>query len=177
MVIYVVLRYSKMQTVTYIYILMLALADEIFLIGIPFLIVTSVQGDWIFGMAMCKIYLTTTSINQFTSSIFLTVLSADRYIAVCHPISAPKYRTSIIARCVSLTAWAASALLMVSCSSCFWRMLKGSCLFYRFVIYQSSRIGPITYVQKICLKLKFYSQQVIKTIGLINVVILEFASL
>ena len=64
LVIYVVLRYSKMQTVTYIYILMLALADEIFLIGIPFLIVTSVQGDWIFGMAMCKIYLTTTSINQ-----------------------------------------------------------------------------------------------------------------
>ena len=57
LVIYVVLRYSKMQTVTYIYILMLALADEIFLIGIPFLIVTSVQGDWIFGMAMCKIYL------------------------------------------------------------------------------------------------------------------------
>jgi hypothetical protein len=105
-----------MQTVTYIYILMLAFADEIFLIGIPFLIVTSVQGDWIFGMAMCKIYLTTTSINQFTSSIFLTVLSADRYIAVCHPISAPKYRTSIIARCVSLTAWAASALLMVSVS-------------------------------------------------------------
>jgi len=43
---------------------MLALADEIFLIGIPFLIVTTVQGDWIFGMPMCKIYLTTTSINQ-----------------------------------------------------------------------------------------------------------------
>ena len=41
------------------------------------------------------------------------MLSADRYIAVCHPISAPKYRTPVIARCVSLTAWAASALLMV----------------------------------------------------------------
>ena len=53
------------------------------------------------------------SLLQFTSSIFLTVLSADRYIAVCHPISAPKYRTPVIARCVSLTAWAASALLMV----------------------------------------------------------------
>jgi hypothetical protein len=64
LVIYVVLRYSKMQTVTYIYILMLAVADEIFLIGIPFLIVTSIQGDWIFGLAMCKAYFTTTSINQ-----------------------------------------------------------------------------------------------------------------
>ena len=113
LVIFVVLRYSKMQTVTNIYILMLALADECFLVGIPFLIVTSVHKDWIFGMAMCKIYFTTTSINQFTSSIFLTVMSADRYIAVCHPISSPKFRTPVIARVVSLTAWTASALLMV----------------------------------------------------------------
>ena len=64
LVIYVVLRYSKMQTVTYIYILMLAIADEIFLLGIPFLITTMVRKNWIFGFSMCKIYYTTTSINQ-----------------------------------------------------------------------------------------------------------------
>ncbi len=98
LVIYVVLRYSKMQTVTNLYILNLALADECFLVGIPFLVVTMAKGDWIFGMAMCKIYLTTTSINQFTSSIFLTVMSADRYVAVCHPISSPRFRTNVIAR-------------------------------------------------------------------------------
>ena len=67
LVIYVVLRYSKMQTVTYIYILMLAIADEIFLLGIPFLVVTMVKGYWIFGFSMCKIYYTTTSINQVNS--------------------------------------------------------------------------------------------------------------
>ena len=113
LVIFVVLRYSKMQTVTNIYILMLAIADECFLLGLPFLIVTAVQHDWVFGMPMCKIYQTTTAINQFTSSIFLTVMSADRYIAVCHPISSPKFRTPVIARVVSLTAWTCSALLMV----------------------------------------------------------------
>ena len=75
--------------------------------------VTSWHKEWIFGVAMCKIYMTTTSINQFTSSIFLTVMSADRYVAVCHPISSPKFRTNVIARVVSLTAWATSALLMV----------------------------------------------------------------
>ena len=53
-----------MQTVTYIYILMLAVADEIFLLGLPFLIVTASQKSWIFGLPMCKIYMTTTSINQ-----------------------------------------------------------------------------------------------------------------
>ena len=68
--------------------------------GIPFLVVTSWHKEWIFGVAMCKIYMTTTSINQFTSSIFLTVMSADRYVAVCHPISSPKFRTNVIARSV-----------------------------------------------------------------------------
>ena len=102
-----------MQTVTNMYILNLAIADECFLVGIPFLIATMVKENWIFGNVMCKMYMTTTSINQFTSSIFLTVMSADRYIAVCHPISSPKYRTNVIARVVSLTAWATSALLMV----------------------------------------------------------------
>ena len=40
LVIYVVLRFSKMQTVTNMYILNLAVADEMFLVGLPFLIAT-----------------------------------------------------------------------------------------------------------------------------------------
>lgn len=113
LVIYVVLRYSKMHTVTNMYILNLAIADECFLIGIPFLITTMSLHGWAFGSAMCKAYFITTAINQFTSSIFLTVLSADRYIAVCHPISSPRFRTPLIARLVSLSSWAVSALLML----------------------------------------------------------------
>ncbi|XP_067013267.1 somatostatin receptor type 2-like [Anabrus simplex] len=113
LVIYVVLRFSKMQTVTNMYIVNLAVADECFLIGIPFLLTTMSLQKWPFGDFMCKAYMTTTSINQFTSSIFLTIMSADRYIAVCHPISSPKVRTPIISKVVSLTAWLASAMLVV----------------------------------------------------------------
>lgn len=54
LVIYVVLRYSNMQTVTNMYILNLAIADECFLIGIPFLITTMNLRHWPFGSAMCK---------------------------------------------------------------------------------------------------------------------------
>lgn len=113
LVIYVVLRFSKMHTVTNTYILHLAIADECFLVGIPFLIATMFLREWPFGTTMCKIYFTTTSINQITSSLFLMVLSADRYIAVCHPISSPKFRTGIIAKVVSLSAWLLSAFLML----------------------------------------------------------------
>lgn len=98
-------RFSKMHTVTNTYILHLAVADECFLVGIPFLIATMSFGQWPFGMTMCKIYFTTTSINQITSSLFLMVLSADRYVAVCHPISSPRFRTGIIAKVVSLSVW------------------------------------------------------------------------
>nr|AOV81581.1 allatostatin receptor type C [Carausius morosus] len=113
LVIYVVLRFSKMQTVTNMYIVNLAVADECFLIGVPFLLATMNLRIWPFGSIMCKAYMTTTSINQFTSSIFLTIMSADRYIAVCHPISAPKVRTPLISKVVSASAWTASALLMI----------------------------------------------------------------
>ncbi|XP_046399005.1 somatostatin receptor type 5-like [Ischnura elegans] len=113
LVIYVVLRYSKMQTVTNMYIVNLAVADECFLIGIPFLLTTMNMQHWPFGDALCKLYMTTTSINQFTSSIFLTIMSADRYVAVCHPIRAPCVRTPFVSKVVSLVAWTASALLMI----------------------------------------------------------------
>lgn len=113
LVIYVVLRFSKMQTVTNMYILNLAIADECFLIGIPFLITTMYLGEWTFGKAMCKAYMVSTSITQFTSSIFLFIMSADRYIAVCHPISSPRYRSPFVSKVVSIVAWTTSALIML----------------------------------------------------------------
>ncbi|TMW50688.1 hypothetical protein DOY81_004256 [Sarcophaga bullata] len=113
LVIWVVMRFSKMQTVTNIYILNLAIADECFLIGIPFLLYTMRICSWKFGDYMCKAYMVSTSITQFTSSIFLLIMAADRYIAVCHPIESPKYRTLRIAKLVSLLAWFTSAMLML----------------------------------------------------------------
>lgn len=113
LVIYVVLRFSKMQTVTNIYILNLAIADECFLIGIPILLYTMQIGRWPFDDYVCKAYMVSTSITQFTSSIFLLIMSADRYIAVCHPISSPRYRTPFVSKLVSGFAWLTSVLLML----------------------------------------------------------------
>ena len=113
LVIYVVTRFSKMQTVTNFYILNLAIADELFVIGIPFLITTAQLGYWPFGSLLCKLYFIITSLNQFASSMFLAILSGDRYIAVCHPITSPKFRTPVISKLVSVTAWTLVALMIV----------------------------------------------------------------
>ncbi|KAL3269113.1 hypothetical protein HHI36_008195 [Cryptolaemus montrouzieri] len=113
LVIYVVVRFSKMQTVTNMYIVNLAIADECFLVGIPFLLVTMINRGWIFGKIACKAYMISTSINQFTSSLLLSIMSGDRYIAVCHPISSPRWRTPVISGIVSVLAWTCSILLML----------------------------------------------------------------
>jgi hypothetical protein len=98
LVIYVLFRFSKMQTVTKLYIVNLAVADECFLIGMPFLTTTTSRQSWLFGNIMCKTYMTMSSISKFASPFFLTILSAERYIAVCHPISASKFRTPFISK-------------------------------------------------------------------------------
>ena len=113
LVIYVICRFSGMQTVTNVYILNLAIADDCFLIGIPFLLITMRNRTWPFGKFMCESYMISTSINQFTSSIFVFVMSADRYVAVCHPISQHKYRTPLISKIVSISAWIMSVIFMI----------------------------------------------------------------
>ncbi len=54
--------------------------------------------------------MTTTSVNQFTSSLLLTVMSADRYIAVCHPIDAATVRTPFYAKVSLYTHFGSTAL-------------------------------------------------------------------
>ncbi|CAG0914422.1 unnamed protein product [Notodromas monacha] len=101
-----------MQTVTNAYIANLAIADECFLVGLPFLLVTSRLKHWPFGLVACKLFVTTSGINQFTSSAFLAVMSADRYVAVCHAVKGASLRTPVVSRLVAVTTWLVSAVLM-----------------------------------------------------------------
>ena len=111
-VLYVVSRFTKVKSVTNFYIINLALSDLLFLLGIPFLLVTYIMQHWTFGTIACKFYYVNTSLNQFSSSLFLTVMSADRYVAVCHPISAPRYRTPFISKCISVSVWTVASLMI-----------------------------------------------------------------
>lgn len=113
LVIYVVLRFSNMKTVTNLYILNLAVSDVLFLTALPFLVTTAILEYWIFGKAMCKIYFVFFSINFLTSVLTLTAMSVDRYLAVCHPVSSVRYRTTRIAFFVCVSIWSMSFLIML----------------------------------------------------------------
>lgn len=55
LVILVILRFTRIETVTDIYILNLAFADLMFLFGLVFLIITMFIDHWVFGNLMCKV--------------------------------------------------------------------------------------------------------------------------
>lgn len=111
--IYVVLRYAKMKTVTNIYILNLAVADELYIIGLPFLTTQNVFSYWPFGSFLCRVVMTADSMNQFTSIFCLTVMSIDRYLAVVHPIRSTKWRHPRVAKVVSAAVWAVSFVVVL----------------------------------------------------------------
>lgn len=113
LVIYVILRYAKMKTVTNMYILNLAVSDAMFLISLPLLAATTWLGYWAFGKIMCKLFFILISINSFTGVFTLTALSADRYLAVCHAIASQRYRTPKMALVIILGIWSISFLVML----------------------------------------------------------------
>ncbi|KAJ3615082.1 hypothetical protein NHX12_018650 [Muraenolepis orangiensis] len=111
--IYVVLRYAKMKTVTNIYILNLAVADELYITGLPFLTTQNVLSFWPFGSFLCRVVMTADSMNQFTSIFCLTVMSIDRYLAVVHPIRSTRWRNPRVATVVSVAVWAVSFIVVL----------------------------------------------------------------
>ncbi|XP_035252887.1 somatostatin receptor type 5-like [Anguilla anguilla] len=113
LVIHIVLHYSKTESVTNIYILNLAIADELFMLGLPFLAVQTAIHSWPFGSIMCRLVMTVDGINQFTSIFCLTVMSIDRYLAVVHPIRSSKWRRPQVAKAVNGTVWAVSFMVVL----------------------------------------------------------------
>ncbi|XP_062912304.1 somatostatin receptor type 1-like [Mobula hypostoma] len=113
MVIFVILRYAKMKTATNIYILNLAIADELFMLSVPFLSASAALQRWPFGSLMCRTVLSVDGINQFTSVFCLTVLSVDRYVAVVHPIKAARYRRPTIAKIINICVWIFSLIVIL----------------------------------------------------------------
>ncbi|KAL2104199.1 hypothetical protein ACEWY4_001067 [Coilia grayii] len=105
LVMYVIIRYTKMNTATYIYIFNLALADFLVLTTLPFQGSDVLLDSWPFDLSLCKTVVGIDYYNMFTSVFTLTVMSVDRYIAVCHPVWSLAVRTTSKAKVVNVGVW------------------------------------------------------------------------
>uniref|UniRef100_A0A8B9ZUG3 G-protein coupled receptors family 1 profile domain-containing protein n=1 Tax=Anas zonorhyncha TaxID=75864 RepID=A0A8B9ZUG3_9AVES len=106
-VIYVILKAPKMKTVTNIFILNLAIADELFTLVLPINIADYLLLQWPFGEFMCKLIISIDQYNIFSSIYFLTIMSLDHYLVVVATTKPRKmsYRTYQAVKIVSLCIW------------------------------------------------------------------------
>lgn len=101
-----IVYFRDMRTISNIYIFNLAVADLLFLLGIPVaLFGQSAHEGWMMGPVMCKLYISGNAVSQFASAVFIAILSFDRYLAVCRPIQSKSFRTTQAAFALSVAAW------------------------------------------------------------------------
>uniref|UniRef100_UPI00398F113E melanin concentrating hormone receptor 2b n=1 Tax=Pristiophorus japonicus TaxID=55135 RepID=UPI00398F113E len=111
LVIYTLLA-CKTKGVSDIYVLSLAIADLLFLLGMPFTIHQLVRDrQWVFGQFMCKTITVMDVTNQFTTVGIITVLCIDRYIVIVHPSTEKRtVRRTVL---VNVLVWLGSLSLTV----------------------------------------------------------------
>ncbi|XP_035699427.1 somatostatin receptor type 4-like [Branchiostoma floridae] len=107
------LGFTKMKNASNFYVLNLALADILFMLGVPFITASSSMQRWVFGRAMCKIVLSTDAMNMFNSVFNLAVLSVDRYLTIVCSHSHAHLRRPKVALMVSLSVWVAAILVTI----------------------------------------------------------------
>ncbi|XP_067403109.1 chemerin-like receptor 1 [Emydura macquarii macquarii] len=100
------------RTVNAIWFLNLAVADFIFTFFLPFSVAYVALGfHWPFGRALCKISSALAFLNMFASVFLLTVISADRCVAVTWPVWAQNHRSPRLASLVAVAVWLAALAL------------------------------------------------------------------
>ncbi|XP_072312434.1 somatostatin receptor type 5 [Eucyclogobius newberryi] len=113
LVVIAIFKLDKLSSSTTVYIFNLALADGLFMVGLPFISSQNFKNAWLFGDIACKVVMVLDGINQFTSVFCLTVMSVDRYMALSNPLRFARWRTPRFAKMVSAILWFFSLLTIL----------------------------------------------------------------
>ncbi|KAM3605288.1 uncharacterized protein V6R79_023507 [Siganus canaliculatus] len=107
LVLFIIYKYEKLNTVTNIFLLNLVLSNILFASSLPFW-ATYHLSEWTFGLALCKMVSSAYFIGFYSSILFLTLMTFDRYIAVVHAVAAAKSRKKIYAIIAAVAVWCIS---------------------------------------------------------------------
>ncbi|KAM6918515.1 C-C chemokine receptor type 3-like [Xenentodon cancila] len=112
LVLFIIHKYEKLSTVTNIFLLNLVLSNILFASSLPFWASYHLS-EWIFGAALCKMVSSAYFIGFYSSILFLTLMTFDRYLAVVHAVVAAKSRKRAYAIVASVVVWCISILASV----------------------------------------------------------------
>ncbi|XP_077392481.1 C-C chemokine receptor type 1-like [Festucalex cinctus] len=112
LVLYIIYKYEKLNTVTNIFLLNLVLSNILFATSLPFW-ATYYLSEWIFGEVLCKLVSSAYFIGFYSSILFLTLMTFDRYLAVVHAVAAAKSRKRSYAFISSVVVWCISIIASV----------------------------------------------------------------
>ncbi|KAG8442657.1 hypothetical protein GDO86_011446 [Hymenochirus boettgeri] len=104
LILFLLLKYEKIKTVTNFFILNLVISDLLFTISLPFWAFYH-SNEWIFGNGMCKVLSSIFFIGYFSCILFLTMMTTDRYLAVVHAVSATRTRKLLYVYMASIAIW------------------------------------------------------------------------
>jgi allatostatin receptor len=102
--------FKEKLSVTNFYVLNLAISDFIYLFLIPFLLLTMISGQWLFGLLFCKLYFSLVYTCQCSSIFILIILTIDRFLSVKYPHKVASFRTHEKARLIIAINWILSIL-------------------------------------------------------------------
>ncbi|XP_029932735.1 C-C chemokine receptor type 5-like [Myripristis murdjan] len=112
LVLFIIHKYEKLNSVTNIFLLNLVMSNLLFASSLPFLAKYH-SSQWIFGTVMCKLVSSAYFIGFYSSILFLTLMTFDRYLAVVHAVAAAKSRKKIYAIGAAVAVWCISVIASV----------------------------------------------------------------
>jgi len=111
--IFVLVHHKRVKTVATCFILNLAIADDLFLVSLPFMAYSTYAGRWVFGDVACRLMNAFWGVNLYSSIFTMTLMSVDRYLAVVQPLKSIRYRTCRKAFVVCTVIWALGFLFVL----------------------------------------------------------------
>ncbi|XP_067850844.1 lysophosphatidic acid receptor 6-like [Heptranchias perlo] len=95
----------ELRTAPVIYMTNLAISDLLFVLSLPFRIYYFATARWIFGNLVCIVSGTIFSVNFYTRSLLVTLISLDRYLAIVHPLNSRSLRSPKAAKVACAIVW------------------------------------------------------------------------
>ncbi|XP_007899017.1 C-C chemokine receptor type 4-like [Callorhinchus milii] len=91
LVLWVLIQYKGLKSMTDIYLLNLTISDLLFVVSIPFWLHYMLH-EWVFGNVLCKVINAGYLIGFYSGILFIMLMSIERYLAIVHHVFAFKVR-------------------------------------------------------------------------------------